>query len=358
MQNNAIFEELKSYGEKFGAILGELSQLESISEEGYSEREVILQDNKLTLYHYLDGDKQAAEEKISTPVLIVYALVNRPTILDLEEKRSAIAKMLEYGLDVYLIDWGYPDKSDSHLDLNDYINDQLYGCVTNICEKHSIDSINILGVCQGGALSLCYSSMHPKTVKNLITIVTPVDFHTENDTLSLWVRHIDVDLMVDTLGNIPGNLLSNTFLSLKPYQLQLKKYFDLVESTIVDGDNANRISNFLLMERWIFDSPDQAGEAFRHFVKFCYQQNQLIGGELEIDGKQIDLSKLQMPILNVYAQQDHLVPPDASRALKDIVAMDDYNEMSVAGGHIGIFVSPKSIEKIFPAVAHWLEKRD
>ena len=96
-----------------------------------------------------------------------------------------------------MIDWGYPDKSDSHLDLNDYINEQLHGCVTHICENHFIDSINILGVAQGGALSLCYSSLHPARVKNLITIVTPVNFHTENDALSQWVRHIDVDLMVN-----------------------------------------------------------------------------------------------------------------------------------------------------------------
>ena len=362
MQTNPIIDELRSYSEKFGILLQGLSKQDGEFTQGYSQREVILHKNKLTLYHYLASakkTKQKTEQKKSkTPLLIVYALVNRPTILDLEEKRSAISKMLEKGQDVYLIDWGYPDKYDSQLSLNDYINDQLHTCVTTICQNHSIQSLNLLGVCQGGALSLCYSSLYPDFVKNLITMVTPVDFHTENDTLSQWVRHVDIDLMVRTLGNIPGSILSNAFLSLKPFQLQLKKYLDLIESTALTEDNSKRISNFLLMERWIFDCPDQVGGAFRHYVQGCYQNNQLIKGELSIAGKTVNLGKLKMPILNIYAEQDHIVPPEASRGLKGLTRSTDYQEMSVTGGHIGIFVSPKSIHRIFPAVCRWLEDRD
>ena len=366
MQTNPILDELRSYSEKFGILLQSLSKQDGKFDEGYSVREVILKKNKLTLYHYLAPSKKAVQKPVQktlrktskTPVLIVYALVNRPTILDLEEKRSAIAKMLEQGQDVYLIDWGYPDKFDSQLGLNDYINDQLHSCVTAICQNHSIQSLNLLGVCQGGTLSLCYSSLYPDFVKSLITMVTPVDFQTEKDTLSQWVRHVDIDLMVNTLGNIPGSILSNAFLSLKPFQLQLKKYLDLIESTALTEDNSERLANFLLMERWIFDCPDQAGEAFRHYVQGCYQDNQLIKGELSIAGKTVNLEKLQMPILNIYAELDHIVPPQASAGLKGLTRSADYQEMSVSGGHIGIFVSPKSIERIFPSVCSWLDHRD
>ena len=362
MQTNPIFDELRSYSEKFGVLLEGLSKQDSEFEEGYSEREVILKKNKLTLYHYLAPSKKTeqkhVQKKSKTPVLIVYALVNRPTILDLEENRSAIAKMLDHGQDIYLIDWGYPDKFDSQLGLDDYINDQLHHCIKTICQNHSIQSLNLFGVCQGGTLSLCYSSLYPDFVKNLITMVTPVDFHTRDDTLSQWVRYVDIDLMVSTLGNIPGSILSNAFLSLKPFQLQLKKYLDLIESTALTEDNSDRLSNFLLMERWIFDCPDQAGEAFQQYVQGCYQNNQLVKGELSIAGKAVNLEKLQMPILNVYADQDHIVPPQASRGLNGLTSSADYQEISVIGGHIGIFVSPKSIQRIFPAVCSWLDERD
>lgn len=371
MPNDKVFEELKEYGEKFGRVVQGLSEYNSLhntqentkSDKENTPREVVFQDNKLSLYHYLPSSHQSKntqknQTQIKTPVLIVYALVNRPTILDLEEEHSAIAKMLQSGLDVYLIDWGYPERLDKDIDLNNYVNGQLDACVELICQSHSVNAINLLGVCQGGVLSLCYSCLHQDRIKNLVTMVTPVDFHTEDDMLSHWVKHVDIDLMVDTFGNIPGSMLSNTFLSLKPYQLQLKKYLDLINTIDKFENSEERISNFISMEQWIFDSPDQTGETFRHFIKSCYQQNQLIKGELEIGDKRIDLAELKISVLNVYAEQDHLVPPAASKALKKVIGSDDYQEMPVSGGHIGIFVSKKAVDTIFPAIAAWFGERD
>jgi len=355
MQHNTRFDELKNFSNKLGCLLEGLHSHESAPEADHSPRELVFQDNKLSLYHYLSS---TCESKNITPVLIVYALVNRPTILDLQKNRSAIAKMLESGLDVYLVDWGYPDKADSDVGLDDYINRQLHRCIETVCKARSIDHINLLGVCQGGVLTLCYSALHPEYVKNLVLMVTPVDFQTENDQLSHWVRYIDIDLMVDTLGNIPGNMLSDTLLALKPYKLQLKKYLDLIDSIDQFEDIQERISSFITMEQWIFDSPDLAGKMFREFITSCYQQNQLIKGELAIGDKHINLKKLAMPILNIYAQQDHIVPPDASRALKKLVNSDDYEEILVPGGHIGLFVREKSLSHVFPAICEWFQKRD
>jgi polyhydroxyalkanoate synthase len=140
-----------------------------------------------------------------------------------------------------------------------------------ICERHNLrhnlPSINVLGICEGGTFSLCFSALHPDRVKNLITMVTPVDFHAGESMLSHWGRNIDVDLLVDTLGNVPGELLNWVFLSLKPFRLTGQKYVDLVDIL----DDPQKVKNFLRMEKWIFDSPDQAGEAFRQFVKDFFQ---------------------------------------------------------------------------------------
>ena len=360
MPNEDALDDLKAFGEKFGYLIEGLKEHNEIPQEQYSERELVFEKDKLTLYHYqLDKqlDSFVPANNVQTPVLIVYALVNRPTILDLQQGHSAIAKMLESGLDVYLIDWGYPDESDKHLNLDYYINQQIDACVNYICKALEIKQISLLGICQGGFLSLCYSSLHPQKVKNLVTLVTPVDFQTKSDTLNNLVKHIDIDLMVDTMGNIPGDMLSNSFLSLIPYYLQLKKYLNLIEATEqLDEKSKQRIAHFIHMERWIFDCPDQAGEAFREFVKGCYQQNRLIENSLKVGGCLIDLSSLDIPVLNIYAEQDHLVPPESSKALGKLIEKRNYTEMSITGGHIGIFVSPKSIQKIFPAVADWLRE--
>jgi polyhydroxyalkanoate synthase len=316
---------------------------------GASNKEAVYQEDKLVLYRFTP----LVEKPAPVPLLIVYALVNRPYMADLQEDRSLIRGLLQAGLDVYLIDWGYPDEGDRYLTLDDYINGYIDNCVDEICAQHELDSINLLGICQGGTFSLCYSALHPEKVRNLITMVTPVDFHTPDNMLCSWVQKINVDLAVDTLGNIPGDLLNWNFLSLKPFRLTGQKYLDLVDLL----DDEKKARNFLRMEKWIFDSPDQAGEAFRQFIKDFYQHNRLVKGGLRIGNQEVNLANITMPVFNVYATQDHLVPPASSIALKDHIKSADYTTLNFKGGHIGIYVSGRAQKEIPSQVAKWLQER-
>ncbi|MFZ1859067.1 MAG: alpha/beta fold hydrolase, partial [Candidatus Competibacter sp.] len=200
------------------------------------------------------------------------------------------------------------------------------------------------------ALSLCFSALYPEKVRNLVTMVTPVDFHTPDNLLTHLIRHVNIDLLIDTLGNLPGAMLNFAFLSLSPFRLAGQKYVDLVDIL----DDVDALKNFLRMEKWINDSPDQAGEAFRQFAKDFFQRNKLIRGEVVIGDRRVDLHQLTMPILNVYATQDHLVPPAASKALAGLHDSRDYSELSFRGGHIGIYVSGRAQREIPPAIAAWL----
>jgi pimeloyl-ACP methyl ester carboxylesterase len=157
--------------------------------------------------------------------------------------------------------------------------------VDHLRATHGLDAINLLGICQGGTFSLCYAALHPDKVRNLITMVTPVDFHTEDNMLGNWARGLDVDLMVDTLGNIPADLMNFCYLTLKPWRLFVQKYVGLVDVL----DDREALEDFLRMEKWIFDSPDQAGEAFRQFMKQFYQGNGFVNGGIDIGEREVDL---------------------------------------------------------------------
>jgi polyhydroxyalkanoate synthase len=316
---------------------------------GVSAKDAVYEEDKLVLYRY----RPRAKKRNPVPVLIVYALVNRPYMADLQEDRSLIRGMLEAGLDIYLIDWGYPDAADRYLTLDDYINGYIDRCVDVIRKQSGQDNINLLGICQGGTFSLCYTALHPGKVRNLITTVTPVDFHTKNDLLSHLARNVDVDACVDALGNIPGQLLNWSFMMLKPFRLMGQKYMDLVDIL----DDGKKVKNFLSMEKWIFDSPDQAGEAYREFIRQFYQENRLIKSSVNIGDRTVELEKITHPVLNIFARDDHLVPPDASRALAGCVSSDDYSEMEFPGGHIGIYVSARAQSTLPRAIADWLNQR-
>ncbi len=345
---NALINEIHEFNAKLAEGFNTLNNLDEI-ESGVSDREAVYTEDNLVLYRY----KARTKKQNSVPLLIVYALVNRPYMADIQDGRSMIQGLLNEGLDVYLIDWGYPDSADKFLTLDDYINGYIDRCVDVICERHSRKNINMLGICQGGTFSLCYSALHQDKVKNLITTVTPVDFHTKEDLLSHMVKNIDIDQVVDTLGNISGEMLNIAFLSLRPYSLVSQKYMDLVDIF----DNKERVMNFMRMEKWIFDSPDQAGEAYREFIKQFYQENGLVKGTVKIGDDVVDLTKIKIPVLNIYALHDHLVPPDSSKALEGCISSKDYQTLEFPGGHIGIYVSGKAQKMIPPSVAKWLSER-
>lgn len=348
-----MLQEINRFNQRLAEGLEHLRDLPPVP-AGVTAREEIWRDGKLRLYRYRAPAGMKREKAVRAPVLIVYALVNRPYMTDLQENKSMVRGLLAQGIDVYLIDWGYPDRGDRFTTLDDYINGSIDACVDQLRARHGGKPVNLLGICQGGALSLCYAALHPAKVRNLITMVTPVDFHTPDNMLSHWVRNIDVDKLVDAMGNIPGDLMNWTFLSLKPYRLMLQKYIDMVDIL----DNPKRIHDFMHMEKWIFDSPDQAGEAYRQFVKDFYQANKLAKGGLVIGDSPVDLKKLKMPVLNIYAEDDHLVPPAASKALKGRTGSRDYSEVSFKGGHIGIYVSSSAQAQVPPAIGAWLRKRD
>ncbi len=323
-----------------------LGQVEDV-DYGATRREEVWRDGKTVLYRFV-GDAPAS----GPPLLIAYALVNRPYMVDLQPDRSLVRGLLALGLDVYVIDWGYPDRSDRYLTLDDYINRFIDGAVEHLAAATG-GPVNLLGVCQGGAFSLCYAALHPDKVRNLITMVTPVDFQTPDNMLSHWVRDLDVDLFVDALGNIPADLMNASYLMLKPFRLNLQKYVGLVDSL----DDPKAVEDFLRMEKWIFDSPDQAGEAFRDFIKQFYQGNAFVQGTARIGTHQVDLGFVDMPVLNIYAEHDHLVPPDASRAMAGLVGSDDYTELGFRGGHIGIYVSSRAQREVPAAIHRWLAAR-
>lgn len=325
---------------------------------GSATKDAVFSEDKLTLYRYRPSEVVAPDLRVRTPLLISYALVNRPYMMDLQADRSLIRGLLQRGVDVYLIDWGYPDGADRYLALEDYVLRYLPHCVDFVRKASGLEQINLLGVCQGGTLSLCYAALHPRRLRNLITMVTPVDFHTPENLLSKWARHVDVDALVATTGNVPGEMLNALFVSLMPFRLNSQKYMELLDQLNDPQASPAALENFLRMEKWIFDSPDQAGETFRQFLRLFVQDNRFVKGGLAVGGRKVDLKQIDMPLLNIYAMQDHLVPPSSSKPLRHLVGSSDYSTHEFQGGHIGIYVSGAAQRQIPEKIASWLRERD
>ena len=332
---------------QIGATLARLQTARDVA-VGCSLKEPLWSCGKTTLYRYAP----LTATPRGRPLLICFALVNRPYVLDLQPERSLVRRLLEAGLEVYLIDWGNPDDADRHVDLEEYIEQHLGGSVRQVRARHGGAPLDLLGVCQGGVLSLCYAALHGEDVANLITLTTPVDFHTGDDLLSKWVRGIDTALL-ERCGNVPGELLNGLFLALRPLRLTQQKYVRLLTSQ----PDQRAVEDFVRMEKWIFDSPPQSAAALAQYVRWFYQENRLVRDTLCIGGRAVSLRSIRQPLLNLYALEDHIVPASASRVLGEYIGSRDYAGWGIPTGHIGMYVSQAARVEIPARISAWLKAR-
>jgi polyhydroxyalkanoate synthase len=316
------------------------------------DKEVVLSIGKMTLLHYVPT--VAASKRVKTPLLISYALVNRQYMMDLQPDRSVFKSFLDAGLDLYVIDWGYPTAEDMYLTLDDHINWYMDECVDFIREETKKDKINILGVCQGGTFATIYTALHPEKIKNLVTLVVPIDFSSNDGMLFRWSRFMNIDSLIDAYdGVVPGDVMNIAYLILKPLTLTMDKYVGMTDKWM----DKDFLTNFLRMEKWTFDSPAQVGATLSQFIKDMYQDNKLIKGELELGGEKVNLKNIKCPVLCACADKDHLVPLSASEPFIDALGSKDKTFQHFNTGHIGMFTSSKSRTEIIPGIIKWIKDR-
>ncbi|WP_255191594.1 class III poly(R)-hydroxyalkanoic acid synthase subunit PhaC [Natronobeatus ordinarius] len=320
-------------------------------EVGQTPHEIVYEENKLHLKHY----EPLTDEQHDVPILIVYALINRPYILDLQPDRSVVQTLLEEGFDVYLVDWGEPSPMDRTLTLDDYVTRYIDNCVDVVRDRSGQDAINILGYCMGGTMSTMYAALYPEKVRNLGLMAAGLCFAGDGGVLELWGadEYYDPERVTDTFGNVPAEFLDVGFALMDPVQNNVTKYVRFYENM----EDEDFVENFARMEKWLGDGIDVAGATYDQFISDVYQENKLIQNELYLDSKHVDIENLEMPVLQIVAEYDHLIPPNASKPFNEEIPSEDTEIMEFATGHIGMSVSSRSHAELWPDVCAWFEER-
>ena len=321
--------------------------------KGVTASEVVYEEDRLKVLHYVTEDKP----RYRTPVVFVYALVNRPYILDLKKGRSVVAKFVEQGFDTYLVDWGKPTDADRYLTLDDYINGYLVNVMDYVCERTGVEQLNILGYCMGGTMSTMFTALHHQLVKNLILLAAPIDFGTRDGLLNLWTQseYFDVDKFVEAFGNCPAEFLQASFSMLRPVQNMIQKPIDFFEHM----HEEKYLEDFLTTETWLQDNIAVPGEVYRAFVKFLYQQNLLTKGRMPVGKHLVKLENITCPVLNLIAAEDDLVPCAQSVPFTDFVGSKDRKSILLQGcGHIGLAIGGRAQQQLWPQACEWLAQRD
>lgn len=318
-------------------------------------KELVWTLNKAKLFRY--APVLPAEKRHPVPLLLVFALMNRPYILDLRPGHSFVEYMVKQGYDVYLLDWGAPGPEDKNLKFDDYTLDYMPRAIRKVKAISGSDEFSLLGWCIGAILTSIYSALRPDDgLRNLILLTAPLDFsNKEGLTFAKWVdeRYFDVDKVLAAFGNMPGEMIDYGAKALKPVENYVSNYLKLWDNL----DDPRVVEAWHAMNTWVTDNVPLAGGAFRQLIVDLYRKDKLMRGELMIRGERVDLSRIRANLLTVIAAGDHITPSCQSEPIMSKVSSPDKELFRINGGHIGIMAGSGASKYTWPHINTWLAAR-
>ena len=320
------------------------------AEIGTSPHDVVWTHRKTTLYRYRSSSRRHA-----VPVLLVFALINRPQIFDLRPGNSFVEHLLEAGFDVFLLDWGEPDEEDADMGLGEYVCDELEWGIRECSRAAGGTEVTLLGWCIGGTLVAMHAALEPGApVRNLVLLTTPID--TRGSLYAQWVgrKAFDADRIADAMPALPGTGIDFANKLMKPVTNYWTTYRKLWQQ--VRRGEAQR-SAYQSMAKWVADNPPFPAKAYREWITWMYKENRLFEGTLRLRNRRVDLGRIERPLLVVTAGADHIAPPEGTRPLLELVSSQDVTHLDRPGGHIGLMAGSKARAEVWPEIVEWLQER-
>jgi polyhydroxyalkanoate synthase subunit PhaC len=352
MNSAALQDELKRIEENTRTLVRVSTSRAKVAQ---TPKQVIWTLNKAKLYRYIPV--VPAEQRHKVPLFLVFALMNKPYILDLRPGNSFIEYMVNQGYDIYLLDWGAPGIEDKDLKFDDYVLDYLPRAIRKMKAVSGSDEFTMLGWCIGAILSTIYAALRPDDgLKNLILLTAPLDFTDKKaGGFVRWVNDevFDPDKIVSAFGNVPGEMIDYGAKALKPVENYIGSYLTLWDNL----DNPRIVESWHAMNTWVTDLIPMAGATYAQLIKELYRENRLIQGNMVIRGEHVDLSRIRANLLNVIALGDHISPPCQSESIMAKVSSEDQLLLKVKGGHIGMMAGSGALKFTWPHIDSWLAER-
>lgn len=341
-------DQIRQLEQRLGRLNKVLSTKAPIAQ---TPKQIVWTLNKAKLYRYTPVVPEEKRHRI--PLLLVFALMNRPYIFDLRPGHSFVEFMLKHGYDLYLLDWGAPGIEDKNLKFDDYTMEYMPRAIRKMRAVSGSEEFSLLGWCIGAILTTIYAALQPENLRNLMLLTAPLDFSQKDKiTFSRWVdeRYFDIDKVLTAFGNMPAEMIEYGAKALKPFENYVGNYLKLYENL----DDPSVVEAWHAMNTWVTDNIPMAGETFRQLIVDLYRHNALIENQLMIRGERVDLSRIKANLLTVIAEGDHITPPCQSETINQKVSSPVKETFRIQGGHIGIMAGSGARKGTWPHIDQWL----
>ena len=314
-----------------------------------SPKDLVWQRETARLWRYRSDDRS-----VKVPLLIVHSLISKSHILDLLPENSLVRFLVGEGFDVFLLDWEPAGPADAENTLETYAADLVPRAISATLDEADAPELTLLGYCYGGVLALLSAASRGDDlpIRNLVTLATPCDFQRIGFMSDMFLEgRLDADDVIDEHGLVPPRVLDAGFQSIKPTDsfVQPLNLWDQLWSSA-------RTENFLALNGWTRDQVPFPGATFRQTVDLLVRQNLLPTGELPFAGGIARLREIKRPFLNIFCEQDTIVPAPSAVPLTGLVGSRDASELRLEVGHVGLVAGRYAEEVARPAIAGWIRR--
>jgi poly(3-hydroxyalkanoate) synthetase len=271
-------------------------------------------------------------------------------VVDFSPAQSQLEVIRSAGLvRLYAIEWRSATPATTEIGITDYLE------MIDRSIRLMGGRANLVGDCQGGWLAAIYAALHPERVHTLTLAGAPIDFHAGESVIaastlaltSLFGLAPYRALVAAGGGNMPGRAVLGHFIALQPHseisrQLQLLQHID-------DDTHVDRYREF---ENWFKHTQDIPGTFYLWLVEHLFWGNQLISGQLRVDGRPVDLSAIRCPLFLLAGARDHITPVEQVFAVATAVGTPPQEIVArvADAGHLGLFMGREALRTDWPAL--------
>ena len=299
---------------------------------------VVFQNDLIQLIQY----SPATEEVYERPLLVVPPWINKYYILDLVPEKSFVKWAVEQGFTVFLVSWVNPDARLAQKTFEDYMHEGILAAVDAVIRQTGSPQINALGYCVGGTLLACtlayMAAKGDERVASASFLAAQVDFSEAGDLL-VFIDDTQLKALEEMMaehGYLDGSRMAAVFNMLRPR--------DLIWPYV--------INNYLLGKKpfpfdllfWNADSTRLPAANHAFYLREFYHLNRLGKGEMQLGGVRLDLSRMTMPIYELFTKEDHIAPA-ASVYRGSKLFGGPVRHVMAGSGHIAGVVNPPAKKK-------------
>ena len=293
-------------------------------------------------------------ERLPVPIVLIPPLMVRPYVYDLRPEHSMVRTLRNAGFDVFVVDFGVPDRDDENVRLDDYVIDYVPAAVDAALEASGRRQVTLAGYCMGGIFALLHAGTHrDDRVRNIVTIGAPINFKKMRAAyVASRIGAFGLGPLMDVIGNVPGKMSSLGF-KLMSGPRAVTKWGDLIANL----DDESFVRGFDAVNSWVNDLIPYPKEAFKQMVRDVVRGNSLVRGGRTFAGQPFDLNAVTQPLLAFAGKTDNIATPEATHAIVDHVSSTDRELLAVPGGHVGVIAGSAAPEAVWKPMMHWLRPR-